>query len=114
MVSEEYQRTRERKTQDETIVFLQNRAQQLDIPLYDIRELRNSLQQDNQLATRKHREWKPAAVRDRKEGNYVTGRETRLLFVERNYVASTYFNNVTKKRDRKIEKADKKKIFILL
>ena len=30
MVSEEYQRTREGKTQDETIVFLQKRAQQLD------------------------------------------------------------------------------------
>ena len=63
LTSEEYTKTRENMTQEETITFLQNRAQQLNITLYDIKELKKSLEQDNYLATHKHFEWKPAAVR---------------------------------------------------
>ncbi|XP_031568280.1 uncharacterized protein LOC116302983 isoform X2 [Actinia tenebrosa] len=59
---EEYEKQRKRKTQNQTIEFLQNKARELDIPLYDIRRLKEALHQDNQLATRKHREWKPGAV----------------------------------------------------
>lgn len=59
---EEYEKARKRKTQNQTIEFLQDKAQELDIPLYDIRRLKEALHQDNQLATRKHREWKPGAV----------------------------------------------------
>jgi hypothetical protein len=63
MTTEEYERKRKTMSQDEIMVFLQNRAEQLDLPLYEIRKLKESLYQDNQLATRKHREWKPGAVR---------------------------------------------------
>lgn len=60
---EEYEQARKRKTQNQTIEFLQNKARELDIPLYDIRRLKEALHQDQLLATQKHREWKPGAVR---------------------------------------------------
>jgi len=62
MTPEDYSKKRKETTQDGIIDFLQERAQELDIPLYDIRILRNSLHQDNHMASVKHREWKPASV----------------------------------------------------
>jgi len=65
MTREDYSKKRKETTQDGIIDFLQERAQELDIPLYDIKSLKKSLHQDSHFASAKHLEWKPAAVSEK-------------------------------------------------
>ena len=62
MTAQEYKNLRERETLESTIAFLQNRAADHNIPIYDITSLRDSVHHDNMMATRKHKEWKPPQV----------------------------------------------------
>jgi len=63
MTTHDYKALRERETLDDTIAFLQQRAADENIPIYDITLLQESLRHDNMVATQKHREWKPPQVR---------------------------------------------------
>lgn len=63
MTTDEYKALRETETLENTIAFLQQRATDENVPLYDITLLQDSLRHDNMMATRKHKEWKPPQVR---------------------------------------------------
>ena len=63
MTADEYKELREKEALESTMTLLQRRAAAENIPLYDIRALRDSLRHDNKMATSKHREWKAPQVR---------------------------------------------------
>ena len=63
MTADEYKELREKEALESTMTLLQKRAAAENIPLYDIRALRDSLHHDNKMATNKHREWKAPQVR---------------------------------------------------
>lgn len=65
MAPNEYKALRESETRENTMAFLQQRAADENIPLYDITQLQDSLRHDNKMATQKHRQWKPPQVRFR-------------------------------------------------
>ena len=65
MTTNEYKALRESETLENTMAFLQQRAADENIPLYDITLLQESLRHDNKMATQKHRQWKQPQVRFR-------------------------------------------------
>ena len=63
MATHEYKALRESETLENTMAFLQQRAADGNIPIYDIALLKDSLRHDNTMSSLKHREWKPPQVR---------------------------------------------------
>ena len=64
MTANEYQQLREEHNQDEAIEELQRRSLEKGLTAYNLKALRESLLNDQTIASRTHHKWQPPEVWD--------------------------------------------------